>query len=143
MGDRVIESRVAELLATLAPKAKQPASAGILNTWISQAEGRLGVEAKGGRLGWLIVSLVATAAVQRAIGADGKQLFLLKGGTWLQHRLNATARTTKDVDGLARGDMDAFFAALEDALAQPWGPLVLRRGPVEAVEAPNKILPCV
>ncbi len=67
-------------------------------------------------------------------------MFLLKGGTLLQHRLNATARTTKDVDGLIRGDMDTFFGALEDVLAQPWGPLTLRRGEIEVIDVPTKIV---
>lgn len=123
-------SRIAALLRALTPNAKQPVSATVLNNWIAQAEGKLGPEAKGGRLGWLIASSVAIAAVQRAIDVDGRQLFLLKGGTLLQHRLNATARTTKDVDGLVRGDPDDFLHALEGALAQPWGPLTLRRGEV-------------
>jgi hypothetical protein len=83
---------------------------------------------------------VTIARVQRAIDAEGGQLFLLKGGTLLQHRLNATARTTKYVDGLIRGDMDAFLLALEDALAEPWGPLTLRRGKVEVVNVPTKII---
>ncbi|MDR1118805.1 MAG: nucleotidyl transferase AbiEii/AbiGii toxin family protein, partial [Bifidobacteriaceae bacterium] len=65
-------------------------------------------------------------------------MFLLKGGTLLQHRLNSMARTTKDVDGLVRGDMDAFLSALEKALAEPWGPLTLRRGPVETIDVPTK-----
>lgn len=56
------------------------------------------------------------------------------------HRLNATARTTKDVDGLIRGDLDEFLLALEDALAEPWGPLRLRRGAVEIVNVPTKII---
>ncbi|MFW6599333.1 nucleotidyl transferase AbiEii/AbiGii toxin family protein [Propionibacteriaceae bacterium Y2011] len=67
-------------------------------------------------------------------------LFLLKGGTLLQHRLNATARTTKDVDGLIRGDMDSFFEALEGVLDEAWGPLTLRRGAVEVVDVPTKII---
>lgn len=128
MTDKHIGSGLAALLQTLKPKAMQPASTKVLNTWIAQAEGKLGDEAKGGRLGWLIASSVAIAAVQRAIDTDGCQLFLLKGGTLLQHRLNATARTTKDVDGLIRGDMDAFLLTLEDVLDEPWGPLTLRRG---------------
>lgn len=37
--------------------------------------------------------------MQRALDSDGRQLFVLKDGTWLQRRLNVTARTTKDVDG--------------------------------------------
>lgn len=140
MSDEHIGSRLAVLLATLKPKTKQPVSAKVLNAWIAQAEGQLGDEAKGGRLGWLIASSVAIAAVQRALDEDGRQLFLLKGGTLLQHRLNATARTTKDVDGLIRGDMDAFFAVLENVLDEPWGPLTLRRGEVEVIDVPTKII---
>jgi len=140
MSDDRIGSRLAALLHTLKPKAKQPASVTVLNNWIAQAEGKLGPEAKGGRLGWLVASSVAIACVQRAIDADGRQLFLLKGGTLLQHLLHATARTTKDVDGLVRGDLDAFLLALEDALTQPWGPLMLRRGDVEVVNVPTRII---
>lgn len=140
MSDERLGSRLAALLRTLEPKTKQPASATVLNKWIAQAEGKLGPEAKGGRLGWLVASSVAIACVQRAIDADGRQLFLLKGGTLLQHRLNAAARTTKDVDGLIRGDLDAFLLALEDALAEPWGPLTLRRGEVEVVNVPTKLI---
>lgn len=139
MSDEPITSRIAALLRTLTPKTKQPASVKVLNTWIAQAEGKLGPEAKGGRLGWLIASSVAIAAVQRAIDAEGRQSFLLKGGTLLQHQLNATARTTKDVDGLVRGDLDDFVLALEEALAEPWGPLTFHRGEVEVVNVPGKI----
>lgn len=137
MTDEHVGSRLAALLKRLKPKTKQPISTKVLNTWIAQAEGQLGDEAKGGRLGWLIASSVAIAAVQRALGTDGRQLFLLKGGTLLQHRLNATARTTKDVDGLVRGDIDAFFQVLEDVLDEPWGPLTLRRGEVEVIDVPT------
>ncbi len=140
MTDEPAGSRLAALLRSLKPKAKQPISTNVLNAWISQAEGQLGEEAKGGRLGWLVASSVAVAAVQRAIDADGQQLFLLKGGTLLQHRLNATARTTKDVDGLIRGDLDAFLLALEGVLDEPWGPLSLRRGEVEVIDVPTKII---
>lgn len=109
MSDERVSSRLAGLLRVLSPKSKQPHSAKVLNTWIAQAEGKLGDEASGGRLGWLIASTVAIAAVQRALAADGYPLFLLKGGTLLQHRLNTTARATKDVDGLIRGDLDEFL----------------------------------
>ncbi len=136
----LISSRLARLVAGLAPKAKQPNSSTVLNAWIAQAENKLGPEARGGRLGWLVASSVAIAAVQRAVDADGRQLFLLKGGTWLQHRLNVTARTTKDVDGLIRGDIDAFLVALEDALAEPWGPLTLRRGLVDVINTPTRVI---
>lgn len=140
MTDEPTASRIAAMLHTLAPKGKQPLSARVLDTWIVQAEGKLGPEAKGGRLGWLVASSVAIAAVQRAIDTTGRQLFLLKGGTLLQHRLNATARTTKDVDGLVRGDLDEFLLALEHALGEPWGPLTLRRGEVEVVNVPTRLI---
>lgn len=140
MSDEHLGSRLAALLRTLTPKTKEPVSAKVLNTWIAQAEGKLGDEARGGRLGWLVASSVAIAAVQRAIDADGRHLFLLKGGTLLQHRLTATARTTKDVDGLIRGDLDQFILALDEALDEPWGPLILRRGEVEVVNVPTKII---
>ncbi|MGH8968709.1 MAG: nucleotidyl transferase AbiEii/AbiGii toxin family protein [Actinomycetes bacterium] len=140
MSDEHLGSRLAALLRTLKPKTKEPVSTKVLNTWIAQAEGKLGDEARGGRLGWLIASSVAIAAVQRAIDTDGRHLFLLKGGTLLQHRLNATARTTKDVDGLIRGDLDEFILALDEALDEPWGPLTLRRGEVEVVNVPTKII---
>lgn len=124
----------------LKPKTKEPVSAQVLNTWIAQAEGKLGDEAKGGRLGWLVASPVAVAAVQRAIDAEGRNLFLLKGGTLLQHRLPATARATKDVDGLIRGDLEQFILTLDEALDEPWGPLILRRGEVEVVNVPTRII---
>ncbi len=140
MSDEHLGSRLAALLRTLKPKTKEPVSAKVLNTWIAQAEGTLGDEARGGRLGWLVASSVAIAAVQRAIDTEGRHLFLLKGGTLLQHRLTATARTTKDVDGLIRGDLDQFILVLDEALDEPWGPLTLRRGEVEVVNVPTKII---
>jgi hypothetical protein len=140
MSSELISSRVAQLMAGLAPKLKQPNSSVVLNKWIAQAEAKLGPEAGGGRLGWLVASSVAIAAVQRAVDGEGRRLFLLKGGTWLQHRLNATARATKDVDGLVRGDIDAFLLELEAVLSEPWGPLTLRRGPVEVIDVPTKVI---
>ena len=47
MSDERIASRVADLLKALKPKAKQPVSARVLNTWITQAETQLGDEARG------------------------------------------------------------------------------------------------
>ena len=132
-------STYAESFEQLRPKDKQPASKSILDKWVAQAGQSLGLDASG-RLGWLVASSVAIAAVQRALDADGRQLFLLKGGTLLQHRLRDSSRVTKDVDGLVRGDLDVFFAVLDDALAEPWGPLTLRRGEVEVINAPGKLI---
>ncbi len=51
MSDEPAGSRLSELLGTLKAKDKAPLSASVLNTWIAQAESRLGPEARGGRLG--------------------------------------------------------------------------------------------
>jgi hypothetical protein len=51
MSPELISSRIARMVAGLAPKAKQPNSATVLNAWIAQAESKLGPEARGGRLG--------------------------------------------------------------------------------------------
>lgn len=138
MGGDIAASRLAGDLARLAPKTKAPVSAAVLNKWIAQAEGALGLGGKGGRLGWLVASTVAIAAVQRALDVDGRQMLLLKGGTLLQHWLDVTARVTKDVDGVVRGDLDVFFGALEGVLAEPWGPLTMRRDAVEVIEVPTR-----
>ncbi|MFD3509644.1 nucleotidyl transferase AbiEii/AbiGii toxin family protein [Nocardia sp. NPDC058666] len=140
MPDEHTSSPLSTMLRTLTPKPKGPVNTTVLNNWINQAEGKLGSDARAGRLGWLVASSVAIAAVQRALDADGRQLFLLKGGTLLQHRLDVTARATKDVDGLVRGDLDEFILSLEQALADPWGPLTLRRGEVEVIDVPTKLI---
>lgn len=127
-------------LKSLAPKTKQPNSAKTLNVWIAQAESKLGPGSGGGRLGWFIASSVAIAAVQRAVDADGRHLFLLKGGTLLQHRLNLGSRATQDIDGLVRGDIEDFLDALDDALAEPWGPVMLRHGPIDVIDVPTKVI---
>jgi hypothetical protein len=133
-------SRLAAMLRELKAKESQPASASILTNWITHAESRLGNEAGGGRLGWLIASSVAVAALQRALGKDGRQLFLLKGGNLLQHRLDVPARTTKDIDGLVRGDIDDFIGVLDEVFLEPWGPFTLRRGAIQVINVPTRLL---
>ena len=125
-------------LAQLHSRGKEPNSAAVLDRWVAAAQHAAGVEA--GRLGWLVASTVVIAALQRAVDETGRTHFLLKGGTYLQYRLGATGRTTKDVDGLIRGDLDAFLSALDAALREPWGPLTLSRTEAEVIEASGKII---
>jgi hypothetical protein len=131
-------ANLAESLNELAPKAKTPASARVLNAWITQAQDRLGTA--GPRLGWLVAATVVSAALQRAVDEHGSPLFLLKGGTMLQYRLPGMSRTTQDIDGLVRGDIADFLTELDKTLAEPWGPLTLVRGEVETIEVPNRIV---
>ncbi|MDR2565912.1 MAG: nucleotidyl transferase AbiEii/AbiGii toxin family protein [Bifidobacteriaceae bacterium] len=127
---------LAAALSLLRPKDKRPNSARVLNAWITQAQERLG--SGGSRLGWLVASTVVTAALQRAVDEAGRTRFLLKGGTMLQYRLPGMSRTTQDLDGLVTGDLDSFIRQVDDALEEPWGPLVLTRGPVETINVPHK-----
>lgn len=131
-------ANLASALNGLAPKGKSPASARVLNAWIAQAQDRLG--SAGPRLGWLVAATVVSAALQRAVDESGVPLFLLKGGTMLQYRLQGISRTTQDIDGLVRGDMDRFLSELDNALTEPWGPLNLVRGEVELIEVPHRIV---
>jgi hypothetical protein len=125
-------------LTSLKPKSKPPTSARILHTWIAQAQDRLGTA--GPRLGWLVAATVTTAALQRAVDVSGTPLFLLKGGTMLQYRLPGMSRTTQDIDGLVRGDIDRFLTELDATLGEPWGPLTLVRGEIGTVEVPHKLV---
>ena len=125
-------------LSSLRARGKDPASKNVLNAWVNQAQPQVGLDT--GRLGWLIASTVVVAALQRAIDEDGRSRFLLKGGTYLQHRLSWTGRPTKDIDGMIRGDIEQFLAALDEALRPPWGPLTLTRDPIEVIDTPGKII---
>lgn len=129
---------LADALSYLVPKDKAPGSARVLNAWIAQAQDRLG--AAGPRLGWLVAATVVSAVLQRAVDEHGAPLFLLKGGTMLQYRLPGMSRTTKDIDGLVRGDVEQFIVKLDATLAEPWGPLTLVRGEVETIAVANRII---
>lgn len=120
----------------LKPKGKPPTSARVLNTWIAQAQDRLGVA--GPRLGWLVAATVVSSALQRAKDESGSPLFMLKGGTMLQYRLPGMSRTTQDIDGLVRGDLDRFLAELDVALGEPLGPLTFMRDAVEIIDVPHR-----
>jgi len=129
---------LAASLAKLDPKTKAPTSARALDGWIAQARDSL--DSYGPRLGWLVAATVVTAALQRAVDEDGRSLFLVKGGTMLQYRLPGMARTTRDIDGLVRGDLDEFLRKLDATLAEPWGPLVMKRSEVEQIHVPERIV---
>jgi hypothetical protein len=126
------------LIGSLPSRDKEPTNARVLDAWIAAAQDA--VKLDSGRLGWLVASTVVVAALQRAVGAPNRPTFLLKGGTYLQHRLGSSARPTKDVDGIISGDIDEFVHHLDAILAEPWGPLTLERGPVEIIDTPVRVV---
>lgn len=125
-------------LGKLKPKTKPPATTRVLTQWIEKAQETLGEP--GQRLGWLVASTVVSAALQRVVDESGTPSFLLKGGTMLQYRLPGPSRTTKDVDGLIRGDIDGFLERLDESFSEPMGPFALERGEVEVIPVPNRIV---
>jgi hypothetical protein len=118
-------------LSSLPSKDRTPRSANILNGWVTNAAKAVGVPHD--RLTWIIASTVALAVLQRATASDGTSLFAVKGGAYLEHRLEPHARSTRDVDTLFRGAEQDFLRALDDAIAEPWGPFTIRRGDVEPI----------
>lgn len=53
--------------------------------------------------------------------------------------MDRPSRATKDIDGLVRGDLGEFMQTLEEVLAEPWGPLTLRHGPVTVIDVPTRV----
>ena len=101
-------------LHALPDRGKEPNSARTLDEWIIQAQ-------------------------ERAVDESDAPSFLLKGGTYLQHRLDWAGRSTKDVDGIVRGDIDESDA-LDRSLREPWGPLRLSRTETEVIQTPTRVL---
>lgn len=123
-------------LDQLQPRGKPPTTVRAIETWIQQAEQKVGVGAR--RLGWIVASSVVIAAIQRARHDDGAPRFLLKGGTYLELRLGFKARATKDVDTLFRGTFDDFLDVLDEALAEPFDGITLQRTDPEIIEIPGR-----
>jgi hypothetical protein len=81
---------------------------------------------------WL--SIVSFAGALEAVQVDDGPRFLIKGGTSMELRLGADARTTRDVDIIFRGDPEDMLDALEEAFERPYGEFSFRRkGEVEDI----------
>ena len=102
----------------LPPRGKQPSTVRTIETWIQQAENRVGIGAR--RLGWMVASGLVVAAIQRKLHGDGHPLFLIKGGVYLELRFGMQARSTKDVDLLFRGQFDNASVVLNQAFSEPF-----------------------
>lgn len=125
-------------LDRLEARPRAPRAVRNLETWIQQAERRVGVGAA--RLGWMVASSVVIAALQRVAHDDGRPRFLIKGGAYLELRLGLRARTTRDVDALFRGDFEGFLTALDRALAEPVGELTFQRTEPAVIERASRLI---
>ena len=128
---------MSEALAEVRPKAKEPRSKGVLDSWIAHVEAEVD-PSRSGRVAWIVASTVATAKLQGVLDEQGKPSFSLKGGTLLQHRLGLASRATRDLDGIVRGDLDSFLARFDDSSSEGWGPIGFSRSEVEIINTPSK-----
>lgn len=126
-------------LGSLKPKTKEPSTARVLNSWIAHAENDLGVSSNG-RIAWLVATTIVAAKLQQVVDELGTSRFSLKGGTLLQHRLGLEARATKDLDGIVRGDIEEFLAALDERLGDPWGPIEFTRTDAEIIRVSTRVV---
>lgn len=114
-------------------------SRGMLDSLIDRAEIDI-TGSRNRRITWLIATTVATAKLQQVIDSDGRALFLLKGGTMLQHRLGLVSRASKDLDGLVREDIDSFMEKFDAILSENWGNISFERSPIEEIRVPSKLV---
>ena len=131
--------RLGDGMAALKPKDKEPNSIRVLNSWIAHAEQALG-DPDSGRISWLIATTVVAAKLQQVVDEQRSSRFLLKGGTMLQHRLGLAARATKDLDAIVRGDILDFLSEMDKVLTIPWGPISFKRGEIEEIRTPARII---
>ncbi|MGN6762209.1 MAG: nucleotidyl transferase AbiEii/AbiGii toxin family protein [Leifsonia sp.] len=124
-------------LSTLPEKDRTPPTVAALNAWVNHAAKELGI-GDSGRLSWQIASAIVVAALQRVSDPEFGALFLLKGGAFLERRLSARSRATKDVDAMFRGEVNAFAQKLDEALTEPWGPFTLSRSEIETINVPAR-----
>ena len=67
------------------------------------------------------VGVAVTVEILGALTDDAGPRFLVKGGSALELRLGlGRSRTSKDLDGVFRGDFDDFFAGTQVALRSGW-----------------------
>jgi hypothetical protein len=115
-------------------------TAKLLERWVRDAEGITKGTRK--RIGWMVASTVAIAALQRSLAPDQQPLFLVKGGVYLELCFGMKARATKDIDTLFRGSAAQFERGLDEVLAEPWGPIAFERTALERVtKAPRVVKP--
>jgi len=122
----------------LNPRGKPPATVRAIESWIQQAEQKVGIGS--GRLGWMVASSVVISALQRSLFQDGDPRFLIKGGAYIELRLGMRARATKDVDTLFRGSFEELIDTLDTVLEKPFDGITFRRTEPRQINVPGKVI---
>ena len=82
--------------------------------------------------------LIVAELLGRVRNDNGRQLFLVKGGSSIELRLGvAGSRTSKDLDAVFRGDFSRMYDAARDALAKGWHGFSAVVTPPETINAPG------
>lgn len=110
----------------LPDREKPPASARILDSWLGAVQAD--TQQAGSRLGWLVGATVVIGVLQRVVDDENLPIFVVKGGTSLQLQFGDIGRLTRDLDGIVRGhSFQDFLGRVDQVIAEPWGPISLRR----------------
>jgi hypothetical protein len=84
------------------------------------------------------VGIVVTAEILGRVTPGADRRFLVKGGSHLEFRLGPTAsRSSKDLDGVFRGDFDTFFNDVQDRLRAGWSGFTGTAGRLEEIAVPG------
>jgi nucleotidyltransferase AbiEii toxin of type IV toxin-antitoxin system len=84
------------------------------------------------------VGVAVTVEILGALTDDAGPRFLVKGGSALELRLGLSrSRTSKDLDGVFRGDFDDFFTAAQVALRSGWAGFTGRATEPEEILVPG------
>lgn len=95
-------------------RGKPPHNAQVLQRWVGEWAEAEGVPAA--RLQRSVSYMVLAAMLSTVRGADGRPLFLLKGGVMMELRLDLRARATQDLDAAVRARSGEMLDRLRDAL---------------------------
>jgi hypothetical protein len=115
------------------PREKQPSNLQHLQRVVSEAAAAKGVIEP--RLKLLISTMSLLGALERANegNEEPNHGLVLKGGVAMELRLGLKARTTKDVDFVFHGQLDALLEDLDEAFAEPYSGFSFERGEPEAI----------
>lgn len=110
------------------PREKQPSNVQHLERVVTEAANAKGVVA--GRFRRWLSTMALLGALERANERREEQSrsVLLKGGVAMELRLGIEARTTKDVDFVFRGPLEALIEDLDESFAEPYSGFSFDRG---------------
>ena len=117
----------------MADRAKKlPGNVNHLQKLVGAAAGQLGMPLA--RLQHWLNSMVVTAVLDRVRDADGRPIFLLKGGVAMELRLELRARATRDYDAAFRARAEEVLDHLDAALADEYNSFTVTREAAEPVK---------